>query len=239
MRARLPARCRSYLLNEAERSDNHLATRRSQSRARRGDRPRKTYEPAASERGSRRAPEGDDDKSDAAFNYEPISAPSSRCAPLERILLKRCPSPALLSSMRIGVIVSRISFARVSRLSAPRALLRRAPSLARPVVKKLSRASASGKNTRTSRLRLLIAEARDLPTRVPCPPLGRSARGAQKEVPWWIEPYVRYFHVRMLPPWTYIKANLCRFSIKRRRVWEVGGKTRVQGSAECKHRRSW
>lgn len=134
MRARLPA-CRSYLLNEAERPDNRLAARRSQSMARRSNRPRKTYEPASGDgKGSSSSGTegGDDDKSNVAFNYEPISAPSSRCAPLERILLQHhafLPGAAFIVKYAHRIIVSRIFFFFQFSPVIPRALLRRAPSL--------------------------------------------------------------------------------------------------------------
>lgn len=168
MRARLPS-CRSYLLNETERPDNRLeksvrgAKRRSTEKNLRAGQQR--------EKESRKDAgwEGGDDKSNAAFNYGPISAPSSRCAPLERILLKRCASPGCC--VYCQVCASDYRFAYLFLLVfLPGVSALRVAEPAGPVVKKLSRASASGKNTRTSRLRLLIAEARDLPTREPCSP---------------------------------------------------------------------
>lgn len=111
MPARLPARCRSYLLNEA---DNRFATRRSQSEI---DREKPMSQ--RRERGPGGHRRGDDDKSDAAFNYGPISAPSSRCAPLERILLKAMP----FSRVYCQVCASdyRLAYLFCPRLASPRA----------------------------------------------------------------------------------------------------------------------
>lgn len=165
--------------------------RRSQSAVRRGDRPRKTYEPAGRRRrkasrwkGHRRR---DDDKSNAAFNYGPISAPSSRCAPLERILLKRDARfsrvPRLLSSMRRRIIVSRICFARVPRLSPARrsSAPRRCAGPARLVVKKLSRAErVRQKHANFSFTIINSRSARSSHYSEPCSPRSSDLRVARR-----------------------------------------------------------
>jgi len=145
MRARLPA-CRSYLLNEIERFDNRLATRRSRFTARRDDRPRKICEPVSGEGVQWREHRRGTIKVILLLitNRFPFC-----CASLGWILLLKrdalLPSAAFIVKYAhlSRIIVSRPP--RLPRCDPPRPVAERP---AKPVVKKLSRANARPAKTR-------------------------------------------------------------------------------------------
>jgi len=232
MLARLPA-CRSYLLNEAERPDNRLAARRSQSMVRRGNWPRKTYEPASGN--EKRSSWGGTEGGTIKITWLLITDRFQHRRPAARFWSEYYYSTMrfsrvlrLLSSMHIG-LSSRISF---FFFHFSPAILRALRPIAGLIIKKLSCAKrVRQKHANFSFTIINSWSARSSHSRAVCSPLERSARGAAERSS-VMDRAVRAIFSCMYecyPTWTYIKANLCRFSIKRRRAWE---KTQVQGSQD-------
>lgn len=131
----------------------------------------------------------------------------------------------------------------IPRASATVGAARRgAAARARPVVKKLSRARAHrGKNTRTSRLRLLIAEADRLLYHIPaaCSLRARFCCGQPRAVAHGAEgssmmdrdvsPRDIFMHEYCYRPGHISKRIYAGSLLKERRAWEADGKTRVRG----------
>lgn len=152
----------------------------------------------------------------AAFNYEPISS-AVPLRPWSGHYWSRDAAAFIVKYAR--PIIALVLFARPCFSTSPPIAVPPPPIcffVTRPVVKKLNRARKWQKHANFS---FMIINSRSAPSPLPLANTpGRSRMAQKKAVLWWIEPLMRYFHVRALSPWTYIRANLCYLSIKRRRA---------------------